>query len=159
MNFLVLNEVVTVLESPVTFTAFKGFLCDVNQLMFREVATLFEGPVASVTLKESLALGRLVLADRGVTHAFLRLSAFIWFYSSTAALTVNGLHTLVVSVPTQALLTGCHLGVNLLMLLWVFAVVKGFPTLGILKAFFSVLTQNFLACIFSDVHVQVTIQS
>lgn len=33
MNFLVLNEVVTVLEGPVTFLAFKGFLCGVNQLM------------------------------------------------------------------------------------------------------------------------------
>lgn len=103
------------------------------------MGTLLEGPVACVTLKGWLALGRLVLADRGVTNAFLRLSAFVWFYSSTTALTVNGLHTLVAGVPAQALLTGCHLGMNLLMLLWVFAVVKGFSTLGILKAFFSVL--------------------
>lgn len=34
MNFLVLDEVVTLLESSVTFIAFEGFLSDVDQLMF-----------------------------------------------------------------------------------------------------------------------------
>lgn len=32
--FLVLNEVVNLLEGSVTFVAFKGLLCNVTQLMF-----------------------------------------------------------------------------------------------------------------------------
>lgn len=139
MNFLVLNEVVTLLEGSVTFTAFKGFLSSVSQLMFRKMGTLFEGPAAYVTLKGPLPSGWLVLTDRGVMHTSLRLSAVIWFYGSTDALMANEPRSLVTGFRTWAMRTGCHLGMSLLTLPQVFAVVKGFPTLGILKAFFSVL--------------------
>lgn len=77
---------------------------------------LFEGPVAYVTLEGWLTLGRLVLTDRGITHAFLRLSAFVWFYPSTDALMASKWHTLVIGFPTWVTLTGGNLGMNLLML-------------------------------------------
>lgn len=80
------------------------------------MGTLFEGPVAYVTLEGWFPLGRMVLTGRGVSRAFLRLSAFTWFHTSTDALMANGLHTLVIGFPTWVTLTGCHLGMNLLML-------------------------------------------
>lgn len=116
VSSLVLNKVVPLLEGSVTFIAFKWSLFSVNQLMFQKVGALVKGPVAFVTLKGVLTLGRLVLTDRGVIRVCLRLSAFIWLHSSMDALTANELHTLVTGFSMLVVLTGCHLGMNLLIL-------------------------------------------
>lgn len=80
--------------------------------MLQKVGTLFKGPVAFVAFKGTL--GR--LSDRGVRRVFLRLRAFTWLHTSVDAWRANELQILVTGVPTLVVLTGCHLGMNFLML-------------------------------------------
>lgn len=82
--------------------------------MLQKVGALFKGPVAFVAFKGTL--GRLMLSDRGVMRVFLRLRAFTWLRTSVDAWRANELQILVTGVPTLVVLTGCHVGMNLLML-------------------------------------------